>query len=586
MYNVLKKINGPKDLKGLSIDELKELALDVREALFNRLTKKAGHFGSNFGAVELEIAMHYVFDSPKDKFVFDVSHQAYPHKILTGRKEAFTDETKFKTITGYTDPKESEHDMFNIGHTSTAISLASGLAKSRDLKNEKFNVLAVVGDGSLSGGEALEGLNAVGSELKSNFIVVLNDNDQFISESHGALSEHLKELRAAKGDLPNNIFKCLGFEYIYEENGNEIEPLIDLFKKVKDVDHPVVLHIHTIKGYGYDIAIKNKELWHWSEPFNRDTGVAKYPYTDETYFTVLNNYIMDRAKKDEKFLLVNPSYAMCAELTDEQRKILGKKYIDVGIAEEHAVAMSSGAAKNGTNVLLMLDASFVLRALDQIIQDLSLNDNPATLLIHYSSVGCEDKTHLGIFTAPIYANVPNIQVLVPTCKKELIAMLDWSLNQKEHPTMIFVPRGDVSYRDVDTNFTMGKFLVEKKGSEIAIIAVAAMFDRGNELVESIKKEMNIDATLINPRFISGVDKETLDMLKKDHKLVVTLEDNCKNGGFGEKVAEFYGDSNMKVKSFGLEKLFYEIYEQDDVFKEYNLTNEKILEQIKNIYKSI
>ena len=586
MYEILNKINEPKDLKNLKIDELKLLANDIREALFYRLTRKAGHFGSNFGAVELEIAMHYVFDSPNDKFVFDVSHQAYPHKILTGRKEAFTDENKFKTITGYTDPLESEHDIFNIGHTSTAISLASGLAKSRDLNDEKFNVIAVVGDGSLSGGEALEGLNVVGSELKSNFIVVLNDNDQFISESHGALSEHLKELRNAKGNLQNNLFKCLGYEYIYEENGNDIESLIDLFKKVKDINHPVVLHIHTIKGCGYDIAVKNEELWHWSEPFNRDNGEAKNVYTDETYFTVLNNYIMDRAKSDDKFLLINPSYAMCAELTYEQRQVLGKKYIDVGIAEEHAVAMASGAAKNGTNVLLMLDASFVLRALDQIIQDLSLNNNPATILVHYSSVGCEDKTHLGIFTAPIYANVPNMIVLAPTCKKELVAMLESSLNQKEHPTMIFVPRGDVSYRDVDTNFTYGKFLVENKGSEIAIIAVAAMFDKGYNLVKDIKKEMNIDTTLINPRFVSGIDKETLNMLKNNHKLIITLEDNSKYGGFGEKIAEYYGDSNIRVKTFGLEKMFYDEYDQEKVFKEYNLTNEKILEEIKTIYKSI
>lgn len=586
MYNILNKINQPSDLKKLNIDELKELAQDVREALFNRLTKKAGHFGSNFGVVELEIAMHYVFDSPKDKFVYDVSHQAYPHKILTGRKEAFIDDTKFKTITGYTDPKENEHDIFNIGHTSTSVSLASGLAKSRDLNNEKFNVLAVIGDGSLSGGEALEGLNVVGGELKTNFILVVNDNDQFISESHGAFSENLKELRNTKGTSQNNIFRCFGFDYIYEENGNDVEKLIKLFEKVKDIDHPIALHICTVKGCGYDIAVNNKELWHWSEPFDRKTGVALQTYPDETYFTVLNNYIMDRAKKDDKFLLINPSYAMCAELASNQRDILGKKYIDVGIAEGHAVAMASGAAKNGTNALLMLDASFVLRALDQIIQDLSLNDNPATLLVHYSSVGCEDKTHLGIFTAPIYSNVPNMQVLVPTCKKELVAMLDWSLTQKKHPTMIFVPRGDVSYRDVDTSFEMGKYLIENKGSEIAIIAVAAMFEKGIELKEDIKKQMNIDATLINPRFISELDENTLEKLKKDHKLIVTLEDNCKYGGLGEKIADFYGDTNMRVKNFGLEKYFYEEYDQEKVFKEYNLTNDKILMQIKNIYESI
>lgn len=586
MYNILNKINGPEDLKLLSVDELKELASDVREALFNRLTKKAGHFGSNFGAVEFEIALHYVFDSPKDKIVFDVSHQAYPHKILTGRKDAFIDESKFKTITGYTDPMENEHDMFNVGHTSTAISLASGLAKSRDLKNEKYNVIAVVGDGSLSGGEALEGLNVVGSELKSNFIIILNDNNHFISESHGALSYHLSELKKSKGTLQYNIFKCLGFEYIYEENGNDVASLVNLFKKVKDIDHPIVLHISTVKGYGYDVAVQNKELWHWSVPFDRTTGTALEEYTEETYFTVLNNYIMNRAKNDNDFLLINPSYAMCAELTEEQRKTLGKKYIDVGIAEEHSVAMASGAAKNGTNVLLMLDASFILRALDQIIQDLSLNDNSATILVHYSSVGCEDKTHLGIFTAPIYTEIPNIQVLAPTCKKELVAMLDWSLNQKKHPTIVFVPRWDVSHRDVDTNFTMGRYLVENEGSEIAIIAVAGMFENAIELVKDIKKEMNINATLINPRFISGIDKETLENLKRKHKLVITMEDNCKYGGYGEKIAEFFGDSDVKVKTFGLEKKFYDEYVKEIVFEESGITNDKILKYIKEEYKRL
>ena len=586
MFDILKKINDPADLKKLNIDELKSLADDVREALFYRLTRKAGHFGSNFGSVELEIAMHYVFDSPKDKMVYDVSHQAYPHKILCGRKDAFIDETKFKTITGYTDPKESVHDVFNVGHTSTAISLASGLAKSRDLKNEKFNVIAIVGDGSLSGGEALEGLNVVGGELKTNFIVVVNDNDQFISEPHGAVSECLRNLKKTKGQSENNIFKCLGFEYKYVENGHDIETLISLFKKVKDIDHPVVLHIKTIKGKGYEIAEKNAELWHWSEPFDRETGKALQSFTDETYFTVLNNYIMNRAKNDDNFLLINPSYAMCAELADNQRTSIGKKYIDVGIAEEEAVAMASGAAKNGTNVLLMTDASFILRTLDQMIQDLSLNNSPATILVHYSSVGCEDKTHLGIFTAGTYSNIPNLKVFAPTCKKELVAMLDWSMKQKEHPTMIFVPRGDVSNRDVKTDIEPYRHLIEKKGKDIAIIAVAAMFENAIKLVDSIKKELNIDATLINPRIISNLDTDTLDTLKKDHKLIITMEDSCRKGGFGQKIADYFSDTNMKVKVFAPDNLFYDEYDVDKVFSEYKLTNDDILNYIKeNINKN-
>ena len=579
-YTVLKKINGPEDVKKLNIEELKILTTDVREAMFNRLTKKAGHFGSNFGAVEIEVALHYVFDSPKDKLVFDVSHQTYPHKILTGRKEAFIDENRFKEITWYTDPRESVHDLFSIGHTSTAISLSSGIAKSRDLRKEKFNVVAIVGDGSLSGGEALEGLNVVGSELKSNFIIVVNDNDQFISESHGAVAENLRELNRTKGKAQNNIFKCFGLDYIYEENGNDVEALVKLFSKVKDIDHPIVLHIKTVKGYGYDIAINDKENWHWSEPFDRNTGAALENYTEETYFDVMNKYIMDCAKKDDNFLLINPSYAMCAALTDKQRKELGAKYIDVGIAEEHAVAMASGAAKNGSNVLLLLDTSFILRTLDQMIQDLCLNNNPVTMMVHYSSVGCEDKTHLGIFTAALFSNVPNLKILAATCRNELYAMLDWAMAQKDSPVLVLVPRGDVTDRDIDTTIKPYKYYVEKKGSKIAILAVASMFQRAEKLLTDIKNELNIDATLINPRFITDIDSETLNELKSNHKLVITMEDYSKSGGFGQKIASFYGDSDMKVKNFALDKIFYDEYDQEVLFNKYHLTNKDILNYIK------
>lgn len=580
MYTLLKKINTPSDLKRLSLDELEVLASEIREALFNRLTKKGGHFGSNFGTVELELAMHYVFDSPKDKFVYDVSHQAYTHKILTGRKDAFIDDTKFKTITGYTNPSESEHDFFEIGHTSTSISLASGLAKSRDLKKEKNNVIAVIGDGSLSGGEALEGLNVVGGELKTNFILVVNDNDLFIAEGHGAVTNNLQELRNTKGEAENNIFKSFGFEYIYEENGNDIRKLVDLFNRVKNIDHPVALHICTKKGCGYEVAENDGENWHWCEPFDRNTGKmlfeGEYP---ESYFDVLNKYIMNRAKIDKDFLLITPSYPGAALLSKGQRELLGEKYIDVGIAEEHAVAMASGAAKNGSSVLMMTDASFIQRTFDQVAQDLCLNSNPATILIDYTFVGCEERTHLSIFTQSIFSNIPNLTVFAPTCSSELTSMLDYSLGQKEKSIMIIVPRGDLSDRKVNNDFQKEKFVIEKKGKDIAVIAVGGMFPKAESLVKEIEEKLHIDATLINPRIISKLDNETLLSLMNNHKLVITLEDASRDGGFGEKVAAFYGDKNMKVKVYAFEKYYYDEYDEEKLLKINKMTNDDIISDI-------
>lgn len=580
MYTLLKKNNTPSDLKRLSLDELEVLASEIREALFNRLTKKGGHFGSNFGTVELELAMHYVFDSPKDKFIYDVSHQAYTHKILTGRKDAFIDDTKFKTITGYTNPSESEHDFFEIGHTSTSISLASGLAKSRDLKKEKNNVIAVIGDGSLSGGEALEGLNVVGGELKTNFILVINDNDLFIAEGHGAVTNNLQELRKTNGKTENNIFKSFGFEYIYEENGNDIRKLVDLFNRVKNIDHPVALHICTKKGCGYEVAEKDGENWHWCEPFDRNTGKmlfeGEYP---ESYFDVLNKYIMNRAKVDKDFLLITPSYPGAALLSKEQRELLGEKYIDVGIAEEHAVAMSSGAAKNGSSVLMMTDASFIQRTFDQVAQDLCLNSNPATILIDYTFVGCEERTHLSIFTQSIFSNIPNLTVFAPTCSSELTSMLDYSLGQKEKSIMIIVPRGDLSDRKVNCDFQKEKFVIEKKGKDIAVIAVGGMFPKAESLVKEIEEKLHIDATLINPRIISRLDNETLLSLMNNHKLVITLEDASRDGGFGEKVAAFYGDKDMKVKVYAFEKYYYDEYDEEKLLKINRMTNDDIISDI-------
>ena len=386
MYNILNKINGPEDVKRLNIDELNELARDIREGLFNRLTKIGGHFGPNFGIVEATIALHYVFNSPIDKFVFDVSHQSYPHKMLTGRKLGYIDDWHFSEDSGYTNPDESEHDFFNVGHTSTSISLATGLAKARDLLGRNNNVIAIIGDGSLSGGEALEGLNVAGSEINSNLIIVLNDNQQSISETHGGIYKNLKELRDTKGTSSNNMFKAIGLDYIYEEAGNDIESMIKVFEKVKDIDHPIVVHINTKKGKGYKFAEDNKENWHWTLPFDKETGIPIIDFGEgEDYTTIAHDYIMNKAKTDKEFLVITPNMPASFNLSIDDRKELGKQFVDVGIAEEQAIAMASGAAKEGAKPLVITNTTFMQRCYDQISHDVCINNNPVTILLNYAS---------------------------------------------------------------------------------------------------------------------------------------------------------------------------------------------------------
>ena len=586
MYKILNKINSPVDVKNLNENELELLANDIRDALFNRLTKIGGHFGPNFGIVETTIALHYVFDSPKDKFVFDVSHQSYPHKMLTGRKSGYIDDNHFKDDSGYTNPDESEHDFFNVGHTSTSISLASGLAKGRDLKGEKENIIALIGDGSLTGGEALEALNFVGSELKSNFIIIVNDNQQSIAENHGGIYLNLKELRETKGQSSNNFFKSLNLDYLYEENGNNIQSMIKVFKKVKDINHPIVIHINTQKGKGYKLAENNKEMWHWTLPFNKETGKPTVSFgNSETYTSITASYIMDKAKKDKDFVVITPAMPMTAGLNKELRDKLGSQYVDVGIQEEHAVAMGSGIAKRGGKPLVVTNSTFIQRTYDQISQDVCINNNPLTILLNYTSFdGLTDVTHLGIFTIPIFSNIPNLLILAPTSKEEYLNMLDWSIEQKNHPVMILIPGNSVSSRSADKDYSkINTFKIEQEGNKIAIIAPGDFYQRGEELSENIKKEFNFKPTLINPRFVSDIDINLLNNLQDNHKLIITLEDGILDGGFGYKISAFYSDKDMIVKNYGLKKIFYDRYNPNDLLKDLGMTTEQIIKDIKKIF---
>lgn len=582
MEKILDKIESPKDLKPLSISEMKELAEEIRSALLKKISIHGGHFGPNFGMVEAIIAMHHVFESPKDKLVFDVSHQSYPHKILTGRKDAFLYEDHYDDVTGYTNPEESEHDWFNVGHTSTSISLASGLAKARDLKGENYNVIAIIGDGSLSGGEALEGLDFAG-EQKSNFIIVVNDNDMSIAENHGGLYKNLKELRASNGTCECNLFKAMGLDYVYVNDGNNLESLIDTFKKVKDIDHPIVVHINTEKGKGYKFAEDNKENWHWTMPFDIETGKPTVSFDGEDYGDLTAKFLLNKMKKDEKVVAIVAAVPTNIGFTKERRLEAGKQFVDVGIAEEHGIAMASGIAKNGGKPVFATHSSFMQRTYDQLSQDLCINNSPATILVNTASVyGMNDVTHLGLYDIPMISNIPNMVYLAPTSKEEYFAMLDWSIEQTEHPVAIRIPCNGVisDGRAPDTDYSdINKFKVEQKGEKIAILALGDFYQLGEELAKEIKEKLNITPTLINPRYITGLDEELLNELKQNHNQVITLEDGILEGGFGEKIASFYGNTDMKVKNYGIKKAFYDKYNVKELLKANKLTPQQILAEI-------
>lgn len=576
----LEKINAPEDVRQLNTEELRALAEEMRQALLFRLSRHGGHFGPNFGMVEATIALHYVFDSPRDKIVYDVSHQSYPHKMLTGRKNAYLSEEHFEDVSGYTNPEESEHDFFNIGHTSTSVSLASGLAKARDLKGEDGNVIAVIGDGSLSGGEALEGLDFAG-EMHSNFIVVINDNDMSIAENHGGLYRNLKLLRDTDGKAECNLFRAMGLDYVFVKDGNDIEALIAAFRQVKDSKTPVAVHIVTQKGKGYALAEQHKEEWHWHLPFDIATGKTTVPAGGEKdYDTVTAEYLLKKMQEDASVCAITSATPTVFGFTKELRERAGKQFIDVGIAEEHAAAMASGIAKNGGKPFWGVYSSFLQRTYDQISQDICINQNAVTIAVYTASVyGMNDVTHLGIYDIPMISNIPNLVYLAPVTAEDYLAMLDWSLEQTEHPVAIRVPIQYISDgKPVTKNFgDLNRYEMTQEGSEIAIVALGSFYPLGVAAAEKIAQKTGITPTLINPYYITGLDTDCLEQLKKNHRVVLTLEDGVLDGGFGEKIARFYGDSKVRTKCFGLKKEFLDRYEVSEVLRENHLTAEQIAE---------
>ncbi len=576
----LENINGPSDVKKLTIEEMNKLAAEMRDALLKRASIHGGHFGPNFGMVEATIALHYVFESPEDKMVYDVSHQTYPHKMLTGRKDAYLYEEHYDDVSGYSNPHESEHDFFNVGHTSTSVSLACGLAKARDLKGGKGNVIAVIGDGSLSGGEALEGLDFA-SELKSNLIIVVNDNDMSIAENHGGLYGNLKLLRETDGKAECNFFKAMGLDYVYVGNGNDIGALIDAFKSVKDAGKPVVVHIVTLKGKGYKPAEEDKETWHWHMPFDIKTGKPLMDSDGEDYSSVTAEYLLDKMKKDKNVVAITSATPTVMGFTADKRHEAGSRFVDVGIAEETAVALASGIAAGGGKPVYGVYSSFIQRTYDQLSQDLCINNNPATIIVYAASVyGMNDVTHLGIYDIPMISNIPNLVYLAPTTKEEYLAMLEWSIEQNEHPVAIRVPGGEMisDGKKVSKDFSeLNRYEITEKGSKIAIIGLGSFYGLACKAAKEIESRTGVKATLINPYYITGIDDELLESLKADHDVVITLEDGVLDGGFGEKIARFYGNSDVKVLNYGLKKEFLDRYDVNEVLKENHLTPAQIAE---------
>lgn len=578
----IENINSPADVKKLNIMQLNVLAEEMRHALLTRASKHGGHFGPNFGMVEAIIAMHYVFDSPKDKIVFDVSHQCYPHKMLTGRKNAYLYEEHYDDVSGYTNPHESEHDFFTVGHTSTSISLACGLAKARDLNGEDGNVIAVIGDGSLSGGEALEGLDFA-SELNSNMIIVANDNDMSIAENHGGLYANLKLLRETNGQAECNLFKAMNLDYIYVDKGNDIASLIEAFEKVKDTKKAIVVHINTLKGKGYTPAEQNKEQWHWHMPFDIATGESLFKGGEPDFADASLEYLLKKMDEDKSVVAITAGTPTVMGFTADMRAKAGKQFVDVGIAEETAVALASGIAANGGKPVFGVYSSFIQRAYDQITQDVCINGNAVTFTVFAGSVyGMNDVTHLGLQDIPMLNSIPGLVYLAPVTKEDYIAMLDWSLTQNEYPVAIKVPGGRMvsTGTPVTKDFSkLGTYEVTKKGSRVAILGLGTFYETAVKAADILKTSHGIDATVINPYYISGIDADTLNELKKDHAVIATLEDGYLEGGFGAKIAAYYGSSDMKVLNFGIKKEFIDRYDVAEVLKNNHLTPEQIAEDI-------
>ncbi|XRC41838.1 1-deoxy-D-xylulose-5-phosphate synthase [Lactiplantibacillus plantarum] len=573
---ILARIDQPADLKQLSLPELTQLASELRHVLLNKVSQTGGHVGPNLGVVELTIAFHTIFNSPVDKVVWDVSHQSYTHKILTGRKQAWLDPAHYNDVSGYTAPEESPHDYFNIGHTSTSIALATGMAVARDLEGKTGNVMAVIGDGSLSGGLALEGLN-IAATLKSNLIILVNDNGMAIAEDHGGIYQNLRELRETNGTSSHNLFKDFGLDYRYVDDGNDLETMLTTFKEIKDVDHPIVLHVHTEKGHGYQPAITNKEAFHWHVPFDLATGQTLHPNTKETYTDVIHATLADELAAKTPITAITAAVPGTYDLKRFARQY-PERYFDVGIAEQESITFAAGQAQQGLRPIVFHSGTFLQRAYDQLSHDLGINKLPVTIMVAGGRINAGDPTHQGIFDVAMLSNIPNLTYLAPTTKEELQAMMHWALHQNNGPVAIRVPSNDVQSVPLAPDFDATKMHTLHAGQQVALLGVGSLLPLATAVQQQLA-EQHIDATLIDPRDISDPDTTTLANLKADHQLVVTVEEASLSGGFGEKVSRYYGNSAMHVLNFGAAKRFNDRETTNELRHEFKLTPDQIVTAI-------
>lgn len=580
----LQNIKSPADIKGLSYDQLEDIATQMRQAVLNRTSQIGGHVGPNLGSVETIIAMHYVFNAPVDKLVYDVSHQAFPHKMLTGRVDGYLYRQDFDKVGEYTCPLESpEYDIFWAGHTSPALSLCVGLARARDLKKDNYNVVALVGDGALSGGEAFEGLDA-GGALNSNFICILNDNQMAIAENHGGIYKHLQHLRETNGTATDNLFKAFNWDYVYVAEGNNVKKVIEALEKVKDSKKPVVVHVNTQKGEGYVPAEEYRETFHYRDPYDIATGELLVHNEGPTYTKVFKDFINRSFKKYPTFLAISSATPDNFGLNLRERQALGEHYIDVGIAEQTGVSVMAGAARNGAKAVYGVVGTFLQRAYDQLIEDWAMDPSPALMVVAETGISAiTDQTHLGFWDIPMITSIPDIIYLAPANAEEFASMLDWALAQDKYKVAVRQPVYSFEHADyeVDRDYSdLNKFKVLSEGKDVALIGAGDFLVKARKVADLLK-EKGINATLINPRFVSGIDKDLLIKLTKDHKLLVTLEDGSIEGGFGQRIASYLGSADIKVLNFGVEKKFVDRFKVKELEKANNLLPEQIVDIIIN-----
>ena len=581
----LERVNGPEDVRALPSSALPTLCEEIRSAIVRTTAAVGGHTGSNLAVVELTVALHRVFDSPTDKIVFDVSHQTYAHKMLTGRSRAFLDPSRFGRVSGFASPNESRHDLFSMGHTSTSVSLACGLAAARDLEGDSYDVVAVIGDGSLSGGLAFEGLDNA-AELKSGLIIVVNDNEWSIAPNHGGIYRNLAELRATRGATEHNVFRALGLDYRYLEDGNDVEALERALGELRGTDHPVVLHIHTQKGHGYAPAVADPELWHHASPFNAATGAPEVAPAEEDYASITGSLLLRRMETDKDLVAVCAATPYIMGFTPELRERAGDQFVDVGIAEEHAVTFAAGLARAGAKPVLGIYGTFLQRSYDEIWHDLCLNMAPAVILVFgCSAYGTTDATHLGFFDIPMLANMPGMPYLAPTCREEYVDMLSWAIDRRKGPVAIRVPVMGVESRPgfMRAHTYERGYEVVREGSDVAVLALGDLFPLGEGVVDALAERTGLRATLVNPRLATTPDEDLLERLAKTHRLIVTLEDGIVDGGFGERCARVLSErDDVRVRCYGLPRAYPDRYEPDALLASRGMTVDGVCTDIERI----